>query len=274
MNGFLRLLAEYSAVHPDAAPAADGAASVVTAGEMFGPASLLADSAASGAGAAEPLTASPLFHCAVVLLLLWYMLSIYRHPELMRAVRARILSPDTSSNERLHDGRNAAGYAHFAGSIAAAGILFASILLVKCVEAFLPGGVALPAGAQLWSVPAMAAIFVATTLYQIAVLWITGRITVSRQTVAALLYVKELYFGFALFLLTPALLLYALCPPGEGRLLAAIVSLEVLFVAVLFLRETILLFMAKKVSILHWFLYLCTVEIFPVTFFCLAAVRF
>lgn len=270
MDGFLRLLAEYSAAHPDAA---GGAPPTVTAGEMFGPASVVADAAAQQS-AAGSLTASPLFHGAVVLLLLWYMLSIYRHPELIRAVRTRILSPDTSSSERLHDDRNAAGYTHFVGTIIVAGVLFASILLVKCVEAFLPGGYVLPDWAAIWSAPAMAAVFMAVSAYQIALLWITGRITVSGQLVSALLYVKELYFGFALFLLTPALLLYALCPPGEGRVLAAVVALEVLFVAVLFLRETILLFMAKKVSILHWFLYLCTVEIFPATFFCLAAVRF
>lgn len=272
MNGFLRLLADWSASHPagPAVPVQD----TVTAAEMFGPASVVAGSAPHGAAAAGSLTASPLFHCAVVLLLLWYMLSIYRHPELIRAVRMRILSPDTSSSERLHDGRNSAGYTHFVVPMAMAGVLFASILLVKCAEAFMPAGLALPADASLWSAPVMAAVFIATAAFQIVLLWITGRVTVSRQLIAALLYVKELYFGFALFLLTPALLLYALCPPGEGRLLAAVVAAEVLFVAVLFLRETILLFMAKKVSILHWFLYLCTVEIFPATFFCLAAVRF
>lgn len=273
MNGFLKLLAEYSAAHP-AGAADSAAATTVSAAEMFGPSSVAADPAVQDAAASVSLTSSPLFHCAVVVLLLWYMLSTYRHPELIRAVRTRILSPDTSSNERLHDDHSDAGYAHFAWSIIVAGVLCTSILLVKCAEAFLPEEASVPAGAPLWSAPVMAAVFVLTALYQIAVLWITGRITVSRQTVASLLYVKELYFGFALFLLTPALLLYALLPPGGGSILAAIVAAEVLLVAVLFLRETILLFVAKKVSILHWFLYLCTVEIFPVTFFCLAAVRF
>jgi len=269
MNGFLRLLAESGASRP----AADTAASAAAASDIFGPQSVTASPAAEILDRTASLTSSAPYHIAVVVLLLWYMLLLYRHPELVRAIRMRILSPDTSHSERLYDDRSTAGYSHFFGSIFVAGILFMCVLLVKYADILLPAGHALPAEASAWSAPVMAAVFCATLLYQTTLLWLTGRITVSDRLTSALLYIKELYFAFALFLLTPALLLYALCPTGEGRVWSAIIVLQVLFVTVLFLRETILLFAAKKVSILHWILYLCIVEVFPVTLFCLSAAR-
>jgi hypothetical protein len=42
---------------------------------------------------------------------------------------------------------------------------------------------------------------------------------------------------------------------------------------ILFVRESIGFFISKKVSILHWILYLCTVEILPFTLLWQAAVR-
>ena len=43
--------------------------------------------------------------------------------------------------------------------------------------------------------------------------------------------------------------------------------------AFLYLKESLNLFISKKISILHWFLYLCTVEIFPVSLLWLSLVR-
>ena len=41
----------------------------------------------------------------------------------------------------------------------------------------------------------------------------------------------------------------------------------------LYLKESLMLFLSKKISILHWFLYLCAVEIFPVSFVWLSLTR-
>ena len=40
-----------------------------------------------------------------------------------------------------------------------------------------------------------------------------------------------------------------------------------------YLKESLMLFLSKKISILHWFLYLCAVEIFPVSFVWLSLTR-
>ena len=62
-------------------------------------------------------------------------------------------------------------------------------------------------------------------------------------------------------------------PQGTGGVWFCIIAVELAAAAVLYLKETLNLFLSKKVSILHWFLYLCTVEVFPVSLLWLLAVR-
>ena len=70
-----------------------------------------------------------------------------------------------------------------------------------------------------------------------------------------------------------ALLLFALCPRGTGDVWFCIIVIELLATVFLYLRETLNLFLSKKISILHWILYLCTVEIFPISLIGLLAAR-
>ena len=91
--------------------------------------------------------------------------------------------------------------------------------------------------------------------------------------VSQLLLLKRTYFSLAVIVTSPALLLFALCPRGTGDVWFCIIVVELLVTAVLYLRETLNLFLAKKVSILHWFLYLCAVEVFPISFIWLIAAR-
>ena len=76
-----------------------------------------------------------------------------------------------------------------------------------------------------------------------------------------------------MIVISPALLLFALCPRSTGGLWFCIIVIELIITVGLYLRETLNLFIAKKISILHWFLYLCTVEIFPISLLWLLTVR-
>ena len=58
-----------------------------------------------------------------------------------------------------------------------------------------------------------------------------------------------------------------------GDVWFCIIVIELLATVFLYLRETLNLFLSKKISILHWILYLCTVEIFPISLIGLLAAR-
>mgnify|MGYP000817146810 CR=1 FL=1 len=110
-------------------------------------------------------------------------------------------------------------------------------------------------------------------LFQRGVVRLAGAVTLSQPFVSQLMLLKRTYFALGVVLISPPLLLFALCPQGTGGVWFCIVAIELTAAAVLYLKETLNLFLSKKVSILHWFLYLCTVEVFPISLLWLLAVR-
>jgi hypothetical protein len=92
-----------------------------------------------------------------------------------------------------------------------------------------------------------------------------GFVTQSYGEVASLMRIRLTYFVLSTVLVAPIMLM-ALTGVGAS----ADAWLKVSFVAigvvmVMFIRESVGFFISKKVSILHWILYLCTVEILPLT---------
>ncbi len=276
MNNFLKMVAEQGCLVRSGEQIGCGVPVSGSAGDIFGADSYLVD----GSAWIEPiagglLTNTALFQCVVLALMLSFLLLLFRQPELVRFIFGRVLSPDTTHSERLYDDRSAATNSHFFSSILFVGVLFATVFCVKLVDVVLPEWIAevLPEGVASVAAPAMAIALAAIVLLQLLLLRATGSITLSQPLISALVYVKELYFAFALFFISPAMILYALCPPGEGRVWLTVIVLQVLCTIILFLRETFLLFISKKVSILHWILYLCAVEMFPTTLLSLLAVK-
>ena len=109
--------------------------------------------------------------------------------------------------------------------------------------------------------------------YQTIAVRLAGALTLSQPFIAQLMLLKRTCFALGMILISPPLLLFALCPQGTGGVWFCIIAVELAAAAALYLKETLNLFLSKKVSILHWFLYLCTVEVFPVSLLWLLAVR-
>ena len=108
---------------------------------------------------------------------------------------------------------------------------------------------------------------------QTIALWCIGQVTLTQSFVETLLYVKQFHFALASLSVLPFILLYALCPIGSGSgWLCGIVGLSATII-LLFLREIHSLFVAKNISNLHWILYLCIVEVFPVSLLWLLVAR-
>ena len=108
---------------------------------------------------------------------------------------------------------------------------------------------------------------------QAALVRIAGAVTVSQPFVSQLMLLRRTYFALAVIVTSPALLLFALCPRGTGNVWFSVITIELAMTAFLYLKESLNLFISKKISILHWFLYLCSVEIFPVSLLWLSLVR-
>lgn len=241
-----------------------------TAVDLFGAGATLSVNATTLADA-PPLTANPLFQCFVLALAVVYTLLICHHPSEIYTLFTR--SPlDTTSGKRTIDAHSGSGQTQFLNFIGLTGLLLAGVLGVKCVDMLLPPQ-PLPFFAATGISLIAAAALLIIALMQVGALYLIGAVTYSSEFTGELIYLKRTIFAMMAVAVTPALLFFALSWDETGFIWAYIIIAEVIMALLIFLRRSFLLFMYKKISISHWFLYLCAIEIFPISLFWLLLVR-
>lgn len=225
----------------------------------------------------RPLTGNPFFEGFVLLLAAAYAMLLYRHIGDVQLLLYRV-SHDRASSERLMEDPGGNTLTRFLKISSVIGLLFIGVAAARYAETFI-------APDLLWQLPPLppqavaavsllfAALWALIAAYQSLVLRTATTVTLTRPFMNQLWLLKRTYFALAVIIATPPLLLFALCPPDTGRLWLGLSLLESAVTAVLYVRETLHLFLSKKVPILHWFLYLCAVEIFPFSLLALMAVR-
>ena len=236
-----------------------------TAADLYGPFSHL-DCTAPAGGWLPASTDHPLFQCFVLLLAAAYALFLYDHMSDLYALLGK-----RTRSERLLESRS--GQTRFFATAFILGILLAGAFAVRLFQPAKGGSpfFAVP-DSLLHALPAAALLF-GVALFQIGVLRGAGRLTLSREVTGALLRLKTLVFTVFISLGAPLMLLFVLTPSGTGGIWPALLCAVGFVLAAVLLRESLMLFLSKKISILHWFLYLCIVEIFPISFLWLIATR-
>lgn len=245
-----------------------------TAQAVFGRESVVA--------APEPVTVTPgdtlienaVFQSFVLLLAATYGTLLYRNLSDVRTLIGRI-SRDTVSGQRLAEESGSGGFSRFLNITAAIGMLFMGVVVVKYGDALIPQRLVamLPHGAVLAMSLLATAACTAVAGFQLLATRLIGTVTLAQPFTSQLVLLKRTYFALAVIATSPVLLLFALCPPGRGGVWFTVIVAELTITALLYFRETLNLFLSKKVSILHWFLYLCTVEIFPISLLWLLTAR-
>ena len=96
-------------------------------------------------------------------------------------------------------------------------------------------------------------------------LYICGFISEQNGACNQIWQTKMLHFSTAIILLSPTVIL-TLLTEGLVAEIALYCSVTICFISlILFIKETFLLFRAQRFSIFHWILYLCALEIFPLS---------
>lgn len=245
-----------------------------TASAVFGVQSATLEPARLPLAPPPSLTENAVFQSFVLLLAATYAMLLYRNLGDVRTLLGRI-SRDTATGERLSEDPGGSGFSRFLNIATAIGMLFMGVVVVKYGDSLMPR----PVGEMLSHGAALILSLVATlaccavVIYQMTAVHLAGAVTLSQPFIAQLVLLKRTYFSLAVIVTSPALLLFALCPRGTGGVWFCVVAIELAVAAILYLRETLHLFISKKISILHWFLYLCTVEVFPISLLWLLAAR-
>lgn len=227
----------------------------LTLQEAYGPLSELVVADRGVIPFRELLTDHPLYQGIVLLLAVAYALLICAHlNEVIGLVGKR------------SEGRPAAPRATY--TVVVIGLLLISTLVVRLVEE----------GGSLYyeTLPILVSTFVAglvTILFQSVILYLIGRITIQRELMRNLMQAKTLIFVLGTVACMPPALMLLFTPPGMGLGWFWLLALMAILLFFFFLKESFQLFIAKKISILHWFLYLCAVECFPISLMVLLAIR-
>ena len=96
-------------------------------------------------------------------------------------------------------------------------------------------------------------------------LYIVGAISGQNDACNTIWHIKLLHFSLIIILISPLLILLLLTE-GLVANFALYTSVAICLISlILFIKETFSLFRAQRFSIFHWFLYLCALEIFPLS---------
>ena len=203
-------------------------------------------------------------------------LLLYRNPGDMRALVGRVAF-ERRDSERTSDESGNAGFTRFLNIALALGFLLAGVTAVRLCDRpdIAQELLNMGNGSTLSLLLALGVglLFLLVYLYGILLLRAVGGVTLTSGFTTQLIRIKRGYAALGAIILAPVILLFALSPLGSDTIWAGLLTAGWLITFLLYLRETFALFISKKVSILHWILYLCAVEIFPVTLLWLLVVR-
>ncbi len=110
-------------------------------------------------------------------------------------------------------------------------------------------------------------------LYGWVVLKVGGYLTLQPGFVERIGSMKLQFIFFLVILLSPLFILSGFANLEQGQFILQLSVLVLVILTMVLIRHSFLLFMRQNFSILHWFLYLCGVEILPVTLLWAVVVR-
>ena len=236
-----------------AAGAADGHVAAVVAAVTDGNAATLAG-----------MVGDVVQNLLVAVVVFLYFFCLYRYFDDVRALFGSVFRRSVAPSERMLERRRSEIFYGFLGKLFLIGTCtlgaIASLWADRTVawEAVGPyARVALPFAAM--------AAFVAVVAVQYAMLAVAGSITRSWPTMAVLLRIRLIYFVLATVIVLPPVLMWQMNGGAGGEVWLRVACLAAAVAVVMYVRESVTLFNSKKISILHWILYLCIVEIMPFT---------
>lgn len=238
-----------------------------TAEEVFGRASTIADG--TGSFGADPagisaITDNYAFGAGVLVCFIAYCLIVYYFRGYVAGI-FNIFRGPAYTEKAL--GEHSRVYDNFLGWTIALGTLALGLTALKFVA--LAYGDFLADALPAWGIPLLVpAAWVAAGVvlgFQLVVTKAAGSLTTYRSFTDSLFYLKKIIFALGTVVVTPLFLLFALSNGAAAETLGWIVAGVAAVVETLLIIRTFMLFVRQNFSISLWFLYLCGVEIFPLS---------
>ena len=203
-----------------------------------------------------------LYHFLVVVLFLYYIFCLYRYFDDVVALFSSAFRHEVVPSGRAAERRRSDIFYGSLGKLFMLGTCLVGVIVAGSVVRF---GGGLPGEVVFYAPFAGVALFLIVVIAQNLLLGMVGVVTRSMGEVASLLRIRLVYFVLATLLAAPLMMIATVVQTQSSNLWFEVGCVAVGVAVILFVRESIGFFISKKVSILHWILYLCTVEILPLS---------
>ena len=236
-----------------AAGAADGHVAAVVAAVTDGNAATLAG-----------MVGDVVQNLLVAVVVFLYFFCLYRYFDDVRALFGSVFRRSVAPSERMLERRRSEIFYGFLGKLFLIGTCTLGAISSLWADRTVAWEAVGPYARVALPFAAMAA-FVAVVAVQYAMLAVAGGITRSWSMMAVLLRIRLIYFVLATVIVLPPVLMWQMNGGTGGEVWLRVACLAAAVAVVMYVRESVTLFNSKKISILHWILYLCIVEIMPFT---------
>ncbi|MBR4849497.1 MAG: DUF4271 domain-containing protein [Alistipes sp.] len=245
--------------------------SVISAEELFGSASrLVVEDAPQSLLGISSLGIG--YQIAVAVIALTLIFAMVRYAEVFRHILLSMISPHSKGSDNHIFSAEIRNIEIMLGII---GVVTISLVVLRFTVLSQTRILLAPLlDLNNWSIVLVSAGALATTiLLQYLLLWAVGSVGGAVALCREVWHRKMLYFSCAILLTSPPILVMLLSE-GGAVIVAVYVTIAIcLITTFLFLKETFLLFNSQRVSIFHWILYLCTLEILPLSLLVAPIVR-
>lgn len=229
----------------------------LSATDLFGAATRLVQCSAPAQAEAAVAASNVVFQIVALALIMVYMLFLVRRGNVVRLMIATAIG-GIDSNLAGREPINPADRRSIAFALSAIGIITVAMTAVRLTDSAAIGSECIHVS--------LGATITALTLLALAehlLLFCAGTISGRSDICERLAQIKLLHFSTAALMILPAAMLYIFSPASMAALWLAIIILQAFASAILFIKESLSLFISQRISILLWILYLCGVELLP-----------
>lgn len=256
-----RLFGKSSELHTGQANT-DGGYREVTAEEMFGTHSEI-NTKANYTSFDESLTDTVLFQSMVLITLVAYLAIIVRSWGFMRSIWSDVFKTD--SDQRMVFEGGELPLQRFKLSASLLGLMVVALSIIRIVEMVTPGplaaydiGEAMYSWAPLISVAALLVIVAWNFALHKVVGWV-----INSDSLVTMAHIGYTNFVRMVVVLYPIAAIWLVTAVGAGMGWGITLSICVSVLLLLYLKDTFVFFIGKKISIFYWILYLCTAILLP-----------
>lgn len=229
----------------------------LSATDLFGAATRIVQSSAPAQTEVTVVASDGAFQLVALALIIVYMLFLVRRGNVVRLMIATAIG-GIDSNISGREPISPSDRRSIAFALSVIGIITVAMTAVRLTDGTTTGCESIHV-----SLGAIIAVLTLLALAEHLLLFCAGAISGRGDICERLSRIKMLHFSTAVLLILPAAMFYIFSPVRTAGLWLAIIILQAFISAILFIKESLSLFISQRISILLWILYLCGVELLP-----------